>query len=84
MLLPFIGFVGSAFSAIPLAALAIHALVTGGFPFYHPTLLLALRLGLVTSSLGLLAEILGKGALQHPSLACSASSLPYVVYSRGN
>jgi hypothetical protein len=66
------GFVGCTFSAFLLAALAIHSLVTGGFPFYHPTLMLAFRLGFLTSSLGLLAGCFGKGPLQIPSLCCSA------------
>src|SRR5262245_32452575 len=66
------GFVGCTFSAFLLAALAIHALVTGGFPFYHPTLLLAFRLGFLTSLLGMLAGGFGKGPLRIPSLCCSA------------
>ena len=71
----FCGFLGCTFAALLLSALAIHALVTGGFPFYSPTLMLAFRLGILTSSLGLLAGFLGKGPLQIPSLACSAFAL---------
>ena len=41
--------------------LYVHALYTGGYPFYHPVELRCIRWGSLTALLGILAGILGKG-----------------------
>ena len=69
------GFVGCTFSAFVLIGLAIVAVVTGGIPFNHPVLLLAFRLGFVSSAVGMIAGFLGTGPLQNPTLGCSAFAL---------
>jgi hypothetical protein len=66
------GFVACTASVFLLAVLAIHGLVTGGFPFDDPTLVLVFRLGFLTALFGLIAGVIGNGSLQKPSLACSA------------
>jgi len=69
------GFVGCTFSALLLVGLAIAAVVKGGIPFNHPVLLLAFRLGFVSSAVGMIAGFLGTGPLQNPTLGCSAFAL---------
>jgi hypothetical protein len=41
--------------------LYVHALYTGGYPFYHPVELMCIRWGGLTALLGIVAVSVGKG-----------------------
>lgn len=69
------GFVGCTFSSLLLVGLAILAVVVGGFSFNSPVLMLAFRVGFVSSIFALGAGFLGTGPLQNPTLGCSAFAL---------
>jgi hypothetical protein len=58
-----------------MLVLGVHAMVTGGFPYYHPTLMLAMAIGLLTAIFGVLAAIAGKGPLEIPTIICSTLCL---------
>jgi hypothetical protein len=40
--------------------LFVHARLTGGYPFYHPTELFCIRYGFLTAFLGMLTSLAGK------------------------
>jgi hypothetical protein len=65
------GFAVSTLSLFAAVGLWIHALFTGGFPFYHPVLLFVLRIGFWAAVLGLLSGLIGKGQLRFPAIVCS-------------
>jgi hypothetical protein len=69
--LTLIGFAVSTLSLLAALGLWIHALFTGGFPFYHPILLTFLRVGFWTAVMGLLSGLVGKGQLRLPTIVCS-------------
>ena len=50
-----IGFAAASSSLGLILALAIHAFVTGGFPYYHPVLMTAMGLGFLLSFVGIVA-----------------------------
>ena len=69
------GFAASSLSLSIIVFLAIHAIVTGGFPYYSPPLLLAFRLGFLTALAGVFAAIVGKGPLEVPTIISSVLCL---------
>lgn len=66
-----IGFTSTTTSLLLILVLAVHALLTGGFPYYHPTLMLAFAIGFLTAMLGVVAAIAGKGPLEVPTIISS-------------
>jgi hypothetical protein len=66
-----IGFGSSSFSLAVIIALAIHALLTGGFHYYHPVLILAFRAGFLTALCGTLTALVGTGELEIPTIITS-------------
>jgi hypothetical protein len=58
------GFCLATFSTILSAFLYIHAVITGGYPFYDPVELFCRRAGTLTALLGLAAAVAGKGKLR--------------------
>src|SRR6266480_2586744 len=55
--------------------MTIHAILTGGYPFYHPVELFCIRAGSLASFIGLLAVALGKGKLRIPTAISSSVTL---------
>jgi hypothetical protein len=55
--------------------LYIHALYTGGYPFYHPVELRCIRWGTLTALLGIIAAIVGKGRGRIPLAVISVLNL---------
>ena len=66
-----IGFGASTASLTVIVALGVHALITGGFPYYSPPLMLAFRVGLLTALCGVVAAFIGKGQLEVPTIVSS-------------
>lgn len=66
-----LGFVASTVSLALIVFLAIHALATGGFPYYSSPLMFAFRIGFLTSITGILAALIGKGQLEKPTIISS-------------
>jgi hypothetical protein len=48
-------------STVLSAFLFIHAVITGGYPFYHPVELFCIGAGSLTAVLGIVAAVAGKG-----------------------
>jgi hypothetical protein len=55
--------------------LYVHALYTGGYPFYHPIELMCIRLGTLAALLGIVAAIVGKGRGRIPLAVISILNL---------
>lgn len=66
-----LGFVASTVSLTVIVFVAVHALATGGFPYYSRPLILSFRIGFLTALLGILAALLGKGQLEKPTIISS-------------
>lgn len=66
-----LGFVASTASLAAITALSVHAILTGGFPYYHPVLVLGFRVGFLTAACGLIAALIGTGQLKVPAISCS-------------
>src|ERR1700674_45315 len=62
-------------SSILSAFLYIHAVFTGGYPYYAPVELFCIRVGTLTSLLGLAATFAGKGRLRIPVAVISSLNL---------
>ena len=73
--LAFMAFVLSSGSALWSVVLIIHALITGGFPFYHPVLLATIRLGLLASLASIVLGAIGKGVVRLPAILVAAEML---------
>lgn len=70
--------VGLCFATISTALSAflyIHAVFTGGYGFYDPIELFCIRVGALTSLLGLAASFVGKGRLRIPVAVISSLNL---------
>jgi len=52
--------------------LYVHALYTGGYPFFHSVELMCIRWGTLTALLGIVAASVGKGRGRAPLAAISA------------
>lgn len=70
-----LGFGLTTASLLLINALAIHAFITGGLPYYHPLLLLTMGLGFFSALLGMLAAFVGTGPLENPTIAVSVLCL---------
>jgi hypothetical protein len=70
-----VGFALSNVSLLLIVLLSVHAAVTGGFPYYHPTLMLAFLIGFVTALAAIIAAIIGTGQLENPTFFCSVFCL---------
>jgi hypothetical protein len=57
----FLGLICSTLSVTLSVYLYVHALYTGGYPFYHPVELMCIRWGTLTALLGIVAATVGKG-----------------------
>ena len=66
-----LGFGASTASLTLIVALGVHALITGGFPYYSPPLILAFRLGFLTALCGVVAALIGTGQLKVPTIVSS-------------
>jgi hypothetical protein len=66
-----VGFAAASTSLAVIIALGAHAIFTGGLPYYHPILMLAFRIGLLTALIGVLAALIGKGQLEKPTIISS-------------
>jgi hypothetical protein len=66
-----VGFGASTASLALIVALGVHAVITGGFPYYSPPLMLAFRVGFLTALCGVVAAIIGKGQLEVPTIVSS-------------
>ena len=66
-----LGFAVSTVSLLVIVILGMHALFTGGFPYYSPPLMLAFRVGFLTALSGLLAGLIGRGPLERPTIVSS-------------
>lgn len=66
-----IGFGASTASLTLIVALGLHALITGGLPYYSPPLMLAFRVGFLTALCGVVASLIGKGELEVPTIVSS-------------
>jgi hypothetical protein len=44
--------------------LYVHAVVTGGYPLFHPIEIFCIRLGSLTAFIGLMSAIVGKGKIR--------------------
>jgi hypothetical protein len=55
--------------------LYVHALYTGGYPYYHPVELMCIRWGTLTALLGIVAAIVGKGRGRVPLAVLSVLNL---------
>jgi hypothetical protein len=70
-----LGFTASSSSLLVIDFLAVHAIFTGGFPYYSPPLMFAFRVGFLTALAGVLGAIVGKGPLEVPTIVSSALCL---------
>jgi hypothetical protein len=69
------GFALTTSSLLVIVALALHALITGGLPYYHPFLLRVIRIGVLTALAGMGAGFIGTGQLENPTIAVSGLCL---------
>ena len=65
------GFGASTASLTLIVGLGVHAVITGGFPYYSPPLMIAFRVGFLTALCGVVAAIIGKGQLEVPTIISS-------------
>jgi Co/Zn/Cd efflux system component len=69
------GFALTIVSLLLIVALAVHSLITGGLSYYHPTLMRAMRIGVLTALAGMVAAFIGTGQLENPAIAVSGLGL---------
>ena len=62
------------------AFLFVHAIFTGGYPYYHPVELFCIFIGGLTALLGLMAALHGKGKLRLPVATISILNLLLWLY----
>jgi len=70
-----VGILCTTISATLSVFLYVHALYTGGYPFYHPVELRCIRWGSLTALLGIVAAIAGKGRGRIPLAVISVLNL---------
>jgi len=70
-----IGFALTTASLLVIVVLAVHALITGGLPYYHPILLRAMGIGILTALASMIAALIGTGQLENPTIAVSGLCL---------
>jgi hypothetical protein len=70
-----VGLVFTTLSAALHVYLYVHALYTGGYPFYHPVELMCIRWGSLTALLGIVAASVGKGRGRVPLAIISVLNL---------
>lgn len=66
-----VGFGASTASLILIVAVGVHAIITGGFPYYSAPLMLAFRVGFLTALCGLASALVGTGQLEVPTVVSS-------------
>ena len=69
------GFALTTASFLIIAALAVHAVITGGLPYYDRVLMGAMRVGILTALVGMAAAFIGTGQLENPTIAVSGLCL---------
>jgi hypothetical protein len=69
------GFALTTASLLIIVALAVHAVITGGLPYYHPILMRAMGIGILTALAGMVAAFIGTGQLENPTIAVSGLCL---------
>jgi hypothetical protein len=69
------GFTLTTVSLLIIVALALHAVITGGLPYYHPILMRAMGIGISTALAGMVAAFIGSGQLENPTIAVSGFCL---------
>jgi hypothetical protein len=69
------GFTAGSSSLLVVVFLAIHAILTGGFPYYSPPLMFAFRVGFLTALAGAFGALFGKGPLEVPAIISSVLCL---------
>ena len=69
------GFALATVSLLLIVALAVHAVITGGLPYYHPILLRAMGIGILTALAGMMAAFIGTGQIENPTIAVSGLCL---------
>jgi len=71
-------------STVLSAFLFIHAVITGGYPFYHPVELFCIRVGGLTALLGIVAALAGKGRVDgHVAVISTANLLLWIMDAVG-
>ena len=70
-----VGLLSATFSVTLNAYLYVHALYTGGYPFYHPVELMCIRWGILTALLGIVAASVGTGSGRIPLAIISVLNL---------
>jgi hypothetical protein len=70
-----VGLLCATLSTVLDVYLYVHALYTGGYPFYHPVELMCIRWGTLAALLGIVAAIVGKGRGRIPLAVISVLNL---------
>jgi len=70
-----VGFGASTLSLAAIVAVGVHALFTGGLPYYHPVLMVTFGVGFLTASVGVFAALIGTGQLEVPTIISSVLCL---------
>lgn len=78
------GLVAATASTLLSAFLFLHAVVTGGYPFYHPVELFCIGVGSLTALLGIVAAIAGKGKVDgHVAVISTLNLLLWLIDAVG-
>ncbi len=79
-----VGLFSATISTALSAFLFIHAVITGGYPFYHPVELFCIRAGSLTALLGIVAALLGKANVDaHVAVISTLNLLLWVMDAMG-
>jgi hypothetical protein len=70
-----LGFALTTVSLWLILVLATYALIAGGVPYYHPALMLSMRVGVFSALAGRVAAFIGTGQLESPTIAVSGLCL---------
>ena len=70
-----VGFASATVSLGVIISIGVHAIFTGGLPYFHPLLLLAFKVGFLASLTGILGAVIGRGQLEKPAIISSVLCL---------